>query len=73
MAKSTCPDAASRGFPRSPHPLAGLRPAAGRVGVRHDRIDRLAGVELNEEVAKQHLRPKSGYFDPTPRVGHDSE
>lgn len=24
------------------------------------------GVELNEEVAKQHLRPKSGYFDPTP-------
>ena len=24
------------------------------------------GVELNEEVVKQHLRPKSGYFDPTP-------
>jgi L-alanine-DL-glutamate epimerase-like enolase superfamily enzyme len=25
------------------------------------------GVELNEEVVKQHLRPKSGYFDPTPQ------
>jgi L-alanine-DL-glutamate epimerase-like enolase superfamily enzyme len=24
------------------------------------------GIELNEEVAKQHLRPKSGYFLPTP-------
>ena len=24
------------------------------------------GVELNEEVVKQHLRPKSGYFEPTP-------
>ena len=24
------------------------------------------GVELNDEVAKQHLRPKSGYFLPTP-------
>jgi L-alanine-DL-glutamate epimerase-like enolase superfamily enzyme len=24
------------------------------------------GVELNEAVAKQHLRPKSGFFDPTP-------
>ena len=24
------------------------------------------GVELNDEVVKQHLRPKSGYFDPTP-------
>jgi L-alanine-DL-glutamate epimerase-like enolase superfamily enzyme len=24
------------------------------------------GVELNDEVAKEHLRPKSGYFDPTP-------
>jgi L-alanine-DL-glutamate epimerase-like enolase superfamily enzyme len=24
------------------------------------------GVELNEEAVKQHLRPKSGYFDPTP-------
>jgi len=24
------------------------------------------GVELNDEIAKQHLRPKSGYFDPTP-------
>jgi L-alanine-DL-glutamate epimerase-like enolase superfamily enzyme len=24
------------------------------------------GVELNEEVVKQHLRPKSGYFLPTP-------
>ncbi|MPZ19701.1 MAG: mandelate racemase/muconate lactonizing enzyme family protein [Luteitalea sp.] len=24
------------------------------------------GVELNEEVVKQHLRPDSGYFDPTP-------
>jgi len=24
------------------------------------------GVELNEEIVKQHLRPKSGYFDPTP-------
>jgi L-alanine-DL-glutamate epimerase-like enolase superfamily enzyme len=23
------------------------------------------GVELNEEAVKQHLRPKSGYFDPT--------
>jgi L-alanine-DL-glutamate epimerase-like enolase superfamily enzyme len=25
------------------------------------------GVELNDEVVKQHLRPKSGYFDPTPQ------
>ena len=25
------------------------------------------GVELNEEVVKQHLRPKSGYFEPTPQ------
>jgi L-alanine-DL-glutamate epimerase-like enolase superfamily enzyme len=25
------------------------------------------GVELNEEVVKQHLRPKSGYFEPTPK------
>ena len=24
------------------------------------------GVELNEEVARQHLRPKSGFFEPTP-------
>ena len=24
------------------------------------------GVELNEEAVKQHLRPNSGYFDPTP-------
>jgi L-alanine-DL-glutamate epimerase-like enolase superfamily enzyme len=24
------------------------------------------GIDLNEEVVKQHLRPKSGYFDPTP-------
>jgi L-alanine-DL-glutamate epimerase-like enolase superfamily enzyme len=24
------------------------------------------GIELNEEVAKQHLRPKSGFFLPTP-------
>jgi L-alanine-DL-glutamate epimerase-like enolase superfamily enzyme len=24
------------------------------------------GVELSEEAVKQHLRPKSGYFDPTP-------
>jgi hypothetical protein len=24
------------------------------------------GVDLNEEVVKQHLRPKAGYFDPTP-------
>jgi L-alanine-DL-glutamate epimerase-like enolase superfamily enzyme len=24
------------------------------------------GVELNAEAVKQHLRPKSGYFDPTP-------
>ena len=24
------------------------------------------GIELNDEVAKQHLRPKSGYFEPTP-------
>jgi L-alanine-DL-glutamate epimerase-like enolase superfamily enzyme len=24
------------------------------------------GVELNDEAVKQHLRPKSGYFDPTP-------
>jgi L-alanine-DL-glutamate epimerase-like enolase superfamily enzyme len=24
------------------------------------------GVDLNEEVVRQHLRPKSGYFDPTP-------
>jgi len=24
------------------------------------------GIELNEEVVKQHLRPKSGYFNPTP-------
>ena len=24
------------------------------------------GVELNEEVAKQHLRPNSGFFAPTP-------
>jgi L-alanine-DL-glutamate epimerase-like enolase superfamily enzyme len=24
------------------------------------------GVELNEEVAKQHLRPNSGFFLPTP-------
>jgi L-alanine-DL-glutamate epimerase-like enolase superfamily enzyme len=24
------------------------------------------GIELNEDVVKQHLRPKSGYFDPTP-------
>src|SRR4051794_5020203 len=24
------------------------------------------GVELNEEAVKQHLRPKSGYFNPTP-------
>ena len=25
------------------------------------------GVELNEEVVKQHLRPKSGLFEPTPQ------
>jgi L-alanine-DL-glutamate epimerase-like enolase superfamily enzyme len=25
------------------------------------------GVELNEEVVKQHLRPGTGYFDPTPQ------
>jgi len=25
------------------------------------------GVELNEEVVKQHLGPKSGYFEPTPQ------
>jgi L-alanine-DL-glutamate epimerase-like enolase superfamily enzyme len=24
------------------------------------------GVELNDDVVKAHLRPKSGYFDPTP-------
>ena len=24
------------------------------------------GVELNEEAVKAHLRPNSGYFDPTP-------
>ena len=24
------------------------------------------GVDVNEEVVRQHLRPKSGYFDPTP-------
>ena len=24
------------------------------------------GVELNEEMVKQHLRPDSGYFEPTP-------
>jgi len=24
------------------------------------------GVEVNDEVVKQHLRPKSGYFEPTP-------
>ena len=25
------------------------------------------GVEVNDEVVKQHLRPKSGYFEPTPQ------
>ena len=30
------------------------------------------GVELNEEVVKQHLRPKSGYFDPDAGVGQRS-
>ena len=31
------------------------------------------GVELNEEAVKQHLRPKSGYFDPTPEWDSDPE